>query len=89
MTLTTDRGKTFTARYAWGPTLATGRLMAAITDDARPLSQIAADVEGVTRFERKDEHEGDAVFEGYTRLVSIAREADGSVTLALEREAEA
>ena len=88
MTITTDRGKTFDVNYAWGPVRSTGELMIELTADARPLSQIAADFEGVQAFERMDENEGNMTFEGYTELVSVVRDRTrGAVLLALRKEA--
>lgn len=75
MTITTDRGKTFEAQWAYAPTSA-GSLMASIIDD-RPLSAICKDLEGVQRIERASETEGDAVYEGYTVLTGAVRYTDG------------
>ena len=87
MTIKTDRGKTFDVNYAWGPVRSTGELMIELTADARPLSQIAADFEGVQAFERADENEGNMTFEGYTELVSVVRDRTrGAVLLALRKE---
>lgn len=87
MTVKTDRGKTFDVNYAWGPVRSTGELMIELTADARPLSQIAADFEGVQAFEREDENEGNMTFEGYTELVSVVRDRTrGAVLLALRKE---
>ena len=87
MTVKTDRGKTFDVNYAWGPVRSTGELMIELTVDARPLSQIAADFEGVQAFEREDENEGNMTFEGYTELVSVVRDRTrGAVLLALRKE---
>lgn len=87
MTITTDKGKTFDVNYAWGPVRSTGELMIELAADARPLSQIAADFEGVQAFERVDENEGNMTFEGYTELVSVVRDRTrGAVLLALRKE---
>ena len=87
MTVKTDRGKTFDVNYAWGPVRSTGELMIELTADARPLSQIAADFEGVQAFKRVDENEGNMTFEGYTELVSVVRDRTrGAVLLALRKE---
>ena len=87
MTVKTDRRKTFDVNYAWGPVRSTGELMIELTADARPLSQIAADFEGVQAFEREDENEGNMTFEGYTELVSVVRDRTrGAVLLALRKE---
>ena len=87
MTVKNDRGKTFDVNYDWGPVRSTGELMIELTADARPLSQIAADFEGVQAFEREDENEGNMTFEGYTDLVSVVRDRTrGAVLLALRKE---
>lgn len=85
MTITTDKGKTFEASYAWGPVIATGRLMMEIIGDTRALSKIAADFEGVQKFTRRDKLEGDMEFDGYTQLVGISRMSADTVQIALER----
>lgn len=85
MSITTDKGKRFDVRWAWGPAGEAGRLMIELTADDRPLSQIAADFEGVALITRQDENEGDATFAGYTQLVRIERIVTGGVQLALEQ----
>ena len=89
MTITTDKGKTFDVNFAWGPVRSGGqqRLMIELISDARPLSQICADFEGVQTFERKDEDEGNMTFTGYTDLVSAEQDRSrGTITLALRME---
>lgn len=89
MTITTDKGKTFDVNFAWGPVRWNGAqmLMIDLAKDARALSEICADFEGVKTIERKDEDEGDMTFTGYTDLVSAARDRSrGTVTLALSME---
>lgn len=89
MTITTDKGKTFDVNFAWGPVRWNGaqRLMIELAKDARALSEICADFEGVKTIERKDEDEGDMTFTGYTDLVSASRDRSrGTVTLALRME---
>ena len=82
----TAKGRTFDANWAWGPVGAKKRLMIEITEDARALSAIAADFEGAQEIIAQDEHEGNALYAGYTRLVSIERLDTVAVRLALERE---
>ena len=89
MTITTDKGKTFDVSFAWGPVRWNGeqRLMIELEKDARALSEICADFDGVQTFERKDEDEGDMTFSGYTDLVSASRDRSrGTVALALRME---
>lgn len=85
MTLTTDRGKTFHASYAWAPVSVTGAMLAEIMGDSRALSEIAADFEGVQVFSVEDENVGSAQYAGYTRLERIERTAVG-VRVMLMRE---
>ena len=87
MTVTTRKGKTFDVNYAWGPVRSTGELMIELAADARPISEIAADFEGVQVFDRPDEHQGNMTFVGYTELVSVVRDRNtGSVLLVLRRD---
>lgn len=89
MTITTDKGKTFDVNFAWGPVRwgVDQRLIIEIAADARALSEICADFDGVQTFERKDENEGDMTFTGYTDLVSASRDRSrGTVAIALRME---
>lgn len=72
MTLKTSNDKTFNISWAWAPVGLEEALGLELIDD-RPLSEIAKDFEGVKRFERFSESEGDMIFEGYTELLSISR----------------
>lgn len=85
MTVTTSKGKTFDTDWMWGPVGADGQLMLEYAD-GRALSEIAADFEGVERFHRESETEGDRDWDGYTRLRSVMRSGGGKVQIALERE---
>lgn len=86
MQIRTDQQKTFDVNYAWGPVRSTGELMIELTADARPISEIAADFEGVQVFDRPDEHQGNMTFVGYTELVSVVRDRNtGAVLLVLRR----
>lgn len=85
MTITTSREKTFDVDWAWGPVGERGQLMIQYADE-RLLSEIAKDFEGLESISRKDENEGNAMYTGYSRLVSIVRHGE-KVQLALEREA--
>lgn len=84
MTITTSRGKSFPADWAWAPAGPREGLMLQI-DDPRPLSEIAADFEGCESLHRASETEGDMDFEGYTRLTAILRAPGGAAQLTLER----
>lgn len=83
----TAKGKTFDANWAWGPVGAKKRLIIELKEDERALSDIAADFEGAAEIEARDEHEGNALYTGYTRLVRIERGEAVAVQIALEREA--
>lgn len=72
MTVKTSKDKTFDVNWMWGPVGDDDELMLELVDD-RLLSEIAADFEGVEKFERFSEAEGDLVYEGYTELKSIFR----------------
>ena len=76
MTVTTSRGKTFEIDWMWGPMMNTGEMMLQL-EDTRPMAEIAADFDGVRTFHRESELEGDRDYEGYTRIVSIARVSGG------------
>lgn len=86
MTVTTDRGKTFPVDWMWGPVGPEQALMLRLTDDPRPLSAIAPDLEGVARFHRASRSEGDLDFDGYTLLTGLTRQGPGGpVTACLAR----
>lgn len=72
MTLTTSRGQTYDVTWAYAPVGEYGDLMLEYPD-ARPMAQIAEDWEGCERITRRSAEEGDAVYEGYTRIRSIVR----------------
>ncbi len=78
MTITTSKGQTFEVMWCWGP-LSDGTLMLALYDP-RPLWEVARDLDGLTRIDRKSELEGDATYEGYVELVAIVRDVFASKT---------
>lgn len=86
MTLTTDRGKAFDVSWAWAPVGEDEDLMFELASDARPLSEIAADFENCARIHRASETEGDADYDGYTRIRSIVRQKRARVQLTLMKE---
>lgn len=78
MTLTTSRGKTFDADFA---ALGLTGLHIRLTDP-RPLSEIAADFDGLTHLT------GDRGFDGPFALTAIIRDPrTGRITLTLGKEA--
>lgn len=90
-TVTTSKGKTFDIDFMWGPLRDSGDVSLQI-HDKRPLSEVAADFDGVERFDKHDPQTEDMVFEGYTRLQSITYRANGAddtvlVTVSKPKEA--
>lgn len=72
MTLKTSKGKEFRINWMWGP-LGDDESVDLELEDDRLLSELAKDFEGVEKYERFSEEEGDMIFEGYTELLSITR----------------
>lgn len=72
MTLKTSKGQTFDINWMWGPVGVDESVNLELKDD-RKLTEIASDFDGVEKFERFSEEEGDMTFEGYTELLSISR----------------
>lgn len=81
MTLDNGRGRIF--KVKWASVLPEhGYLMACITDDKETLSELCEECTGVERWTRKDEREGDAVYDGYVDLLSIRKDGcDTIITL--------
>lgn len=73
MTLKTSKGNTYEINWMWGPVGAEAELMLEMSNINSPLSTLASEFEGVKKFERFSELEGDMVFEGYTELLAITR----------------
>lgn len=87
MKITTSKGKTLDANWAFGPTSTSGSLMIEIPDN-RLLSEIAADFEGNSRIEKTDETKPGVIeiYEGFTELAAIQRNENGSVFVKLVKE---
>lgn len=87
MKITTSKGKTLDANWAFGPTSESGSLMIEIPDNRR-LSEIAADFEGNSRIEKTDKTKPGVteVYEGFTELSAIQRNKNGSVLVKLAKE---
>ena len=85
MTLTTSKGKSFPAHWAWAPANDEGDLMIEY-DDARKISEIAEDWEGCERITRESAEEGNAVYEGYTEIRIMSRQKNGTVRITLKKE---
>lgn len=87
MKITTSKGKTLDANWAFGPTSGSGSLMIEIPDNRR-MSEIAADFEGNSRIEKTDETKPGVteIYEGFTELAAIQRNKNGSVLVKLAKE---
>lgn len=89
MKITTSKGKAFDIGFICSP-LSTPEHVIIETSDTRPLSEIAADFEGLESIKKEDDTRGSSVYEmyeGFSRLVELRRYADGSVRLTLEKPA--
>lgn len=89
MKITTSKGKTLDANWAFGPTGESGSLMIELPDK-RPISAIAADFEDISKIEKTDETKPGVteIYDGYTELVNVQRnKRNGSVLVKLEKEA--
>ena len=85
MKLDTSKGKTVDARWAWAPANADGDLMIEY-DDARKISEIAADWEGCERITRESAEEGNAVYEGFTEIRIMSRQRNGAIQITMKKE---
>lgn len=88
MKITTSKGKAFDIVFICSP-LSTPQHVIIEMRDSRPLSEIAADFEGLESIKKEDDTRGSSVYEmyeGFSRLVELHRYADGSVRLTLEKE---
>lgn len=82
MILKTSKGTSHVITF--GDVGLNGGLHIHIANDPRPLSHIAAELEGCEWLERIDHHEGNKTFAGYSRLTSISAHAGGAM-VKLER----
>lgn len=82
MKLITSKGNEYDVLFVDGPTIISSHVMLKLQDD-RLLSTIAAEFEGCETMSRYSEDQGNKTFEGYTAVMSIARQADGAVLIAL------
>lgn len=85
MTLETSKGKTVEALWAWAPANADSDLMIEY-EDARKISEIAADWEGCERITRESAEEGNAIYEGYSEIRIISRQRNGAIQITLKKE---
>ena len=89
MTITLNNGKAFAINFICVP-LRNGNRVLIDLDDGRTLSEIAADFEGAQTITKTASNNPNVkeVFEGFTKLVGIQRNAEaGTVRLTLERSA--
>lgn len=87
MQITTSKGKTFNIQFI-GALLRSGNRLMIELEDARALSEIAADFDSVDTITKTDEIRPNekTVYEGFTKLFSVQRNIDaGTVRLMLER----
>lgn len=84
MTLTTSRDKTYEVVYVDGPTRLSGNVMIRMADK-RPILEIGAEFDGLERFQRVSESQGNKEWTGYTQLVSIRRLNEADVLIELGR----
>ena len=85
MTIRLDGGAPRACEYIGDSVVTPGRLMLEI-EDARALSVIAAECEGVQRIDAVRWYDQESVYEGYTELIDIRRnQSDGTVRMTLKR----
>lgn len=83
-TITTNKGKTYEVDYAWAP-LMNGSCGISLKD-ARPISEIVPEFDGLTHIHMVDEGVGEYDFDGYTRLEEIrAQDQHGNVYIRLAK----
>lgn len=85
MTIRLDGGEPRACEYIGDSVTKTGHLFVEI-EDARALSVIAAEFEGVQRIDAVRWYDQESAYEGYTELIDIRRnQADGTVRMTLKR----
>lgn len=82
MKLITSKGYTYD--IDWIDTVATGELYMQMQNSQR-LPEIADEFDGLEWLKREDDNQGDKLFEGYSVLTMIRRDAPGVVILTFER----
>ncbi len=86
MRLKTSLGYTY--EINWIDTISTGTLYMQMKDQ-RTLPDIASEFDGLEWLKREDENQGDKLFEGYSILTMIRRDAPDVVMMTFEKGAEA
>ena len=85
MTIRLDGGAPRACEYIGDRVTKTGHLFVEI-EDARALSVIAAEFEGVQRIDAVRWYDQESAYEGYTELIDIRRnQSDGTVRMTLKR----
>lgn len=84
MKLKTSRNKTYNVIYVDGPTRLGNAIMIRMADP-RPILEIGQEFDGLEKFEREDESQGDKEWTGYTQLVSIRRMSDADVLIEMAK----
>lgn len=84
MILTTSKGKTVEAIWAWAPANADGDLMIEYSDN-RKISEIAEDWEGCEHIHRESDTEGNADYDGYTEIRMISKQRSGAVQITMRK----
>lgn len=85
MKLKTSKGHEYDVVFVDGPTFISGDVVIQL-HDIRRLPEIAAEFDGLERFERTSESRGNKAWEGYSDLQRIVRMGDGSVQIALNKQ---
>lgn len=84
LTITTNRGQTFIAKWAWED--AEDEILRMEIVNNREISEIAHDFEGLTKISRKSESEGDAEYVGYEFLNNVqVNRKNGTAILYLKK----
>lgn len=79
MKITTSRGKTYNAEFAFAPTT-NGNLVIRLQDYGESLTSICAAFEGSAQLEYHADKRDDApvtLFNGYTHMMRVSREGGG------------
>lgn len=80
MTVTTNRGQTFDANWAWANE-GQNRLMIELKNETHSVEEIAAAFDGLSTVSRKSEEEGDATYAEYDTLVGVSRNVEQRTVL--------
>lgn len=75
MTITTSQNKTYQVQWV-ETSIFNPNVLAMQMTDARRLTEIVPEFDGLTKISRQDENQGDKEFTGYNRLVGIKRIGD-------------